>query len=615
MKDEEDYIQRDYIYDIYGRVLSMKYYNSCNTDNILEQYEYVYDKKSNIICNHIKWMYDEHKRDEIRLYKYDNMDRLIKTDIKDNLTYIEKSFAYVYDAVGNRIKETVKTSNIIDETELNKDGEVIVDAQEENVLIEYTYNELNQLTKSVEKNNERVSIKYYEYDNRGNQIKVKDKNNNVITENNYDVDCQLMSTTIMENGKVTVLQENEYNGEGQRISKTTNGIKTLYFYEGSTLLYTTDCEGNKTSQNIIGPEGKIIASIRYNEKQNVYFYSKDIQGSTSVIIDDEGKYVASYVYSDFGETIKTGIIDFYNEICYAGGVYDENIGLYYLSARYYSPGDSVFLSQDTYRGEKLEPSTWNLYGYCGGNPINYVDPSGHGRVIVSGGIYSQEKKNNGGYYYEFIEPALKEIYGHQSQKINWYIADNGWTKSDKNTMRKVAKKSGNMVDIKVRFFKSKSDLILRLNQKTYETDKITNFTVYSHGFPGYLDFGYNYANKNDVKFKLYSSDIGYIKSSSFNKPISSFYSCKTAADDSKKRNFAKTWQKRMGGTTVAYKGSTDYTDINRVFKNRIGNYAFLTLFPKLMITPSINYPTGAGFKVYGKFYTDTIQWNPPNYIL
>lgn len=91
----------------------------------------------------------------------------------------------------------------------------------------------------------------------------------------------------------------------------------------------------------------------------------------------------------------------------------------------------------------------------------------------------------------FIEPALKEIYEHQSQKINWYVADNGWTKGDKNEIRRVAKKSGNMVDLKVRFFKSKSELILRLNQKTYEKQKITNFTVYSHGFVGYLDFGYN----------------------------------------------------------------------------------------------------------------------------
>ena len=74
-----------------------------------------------------------------------------------------------------------------------------------------------------------------------------------------------------------------------------------------------------------------------------------------------------------------------NEICYTGGVYDELTGLYYLNARYYNSDDGNFLSQDTYRSGKL-------YGYCGGNPISYIDPSGHSAVVVSGGAYKKSKK-------------------------------------------------------------------------------------------------------------------------------------------------------------------------------------------------------------------------------
>ena len=37
----------------------------------------------------------------------------------------------------------------------------------------------------------------------------------------------------------------------------------------------------------------------------------------------------------------------------------------------------MFITQDSYRGEQDDYGTWNLYAYCGGNPINYVDPSGH----------------------------------------------------------------------------------------------------------------------------------------------------------------------------------------------------------------------------------------------
>lgn len=40
------------------------------------------------------------------------------------------------------------------------------------------------------------------------------------------------------------------------------------------------------------------------------------------------------------------------------------------------------MSQDTYRGEQMEPGTWNLYTYCANDPVNYTDPSGHKRKKV-----------------------------------------------------------------------------------------------------------------------------------------------------------------------------------------------------------------------------------------
>lgn len=161
-------------------------------------------------------------------------------------------------------------------------------------------------------------------------------------------------------------------------------------------LYTTDEKGNKTSQNIIGNETNAFATIRYDgDNQKEYFYSKDIQGSTTFILDNNGDCKQSYSYTDYGETEKTIENDFYNEFCYTGGVYDEVTGLYYLNARYYDAGEGSFLSQDTYR-------IGNLYGYCNNNPISYIDPSGHSSVVVSGGVYKQSKKDKGGFYYEFI---------------------------------------------------------------------------------------------------------------------------------------------------------------------------------------------------------------------
>ena len=161
-----------------------------------------------------------------------------------------------------------------------------------------------------------------------------------------------------------------------------------YYYQDGVTSYTIDGEGEQTFQNLIGLEGNIIGTQRYDgEKTSYYLYNKDIQGSTTSLIKEDGTADAVYRYTDFGETTIEGDNKAGNEVCYTGGIYDSTTGLYYLNARYYNPEDGRFLTEDTYRGETKEPDTWHLYAYCANNPINYTDPSGHGPVgIIVGGL-------------------------------------------------------------------------------------------------------------------------------------------------------------------------------------------------------------------------------------
>ncbi len=232
-------------------------------------------------------------------------------------------------------------------------------------------------------------LTFFSYDAAGNQILEQ----TMITsppiihtvQNEYDANNQLVKTTEREGGTTgTIINSSEYayNSEGQRVSKTVNGEKTYYYYQGETLLYTTDADGNKTSQNIVGLEGNIIATIRYDNGQHAYFYNKDIRTSVVNIIDESGNGVVSYRYDDFGATSKYGDEDFYNEVCYTSGIYDEVTEQYYFNARYYDSENLTFLTQDSYRGEQDDYGTWNLYAYCAGNPITYVDPSGHFVVAI-----------------------------------------------------------------------------------------------------------------------------------------------------------------------------------------------------------------------------------------
>ena len=180
-----------------------------------------------------------------------------------------------------------------------------------------------------------------------------------------------------------MIQQNRYNGDGQRIQKVEGSKTTNYYYQDGVVSYTTDGDNSQTSQNLIGTDGNILATQRYGSDHTDYLlYHKDIQGSTTSLVKEDESADATYRYTDFGETTINGDNKAENEVCYTGGIYDQSTGLYYLNARYYNPEDGRFVTEDSYRGEVDDPDTGHLYGYCANNPVNYVDPSGHFAIAV-----------------------------------------------------------------------------------------------------------------------------------------------------------------------------------------------------------------------------------------
>lgn len=64
-------------------------------------------------------------------------------------------------------------------------------------------------------------------------------------------------------------------------------------------------------------------------------------------------------------------------------MYDKEIGMYYLIARYYHPEHGVFLSVDPDPGDDDDPITQNAYTYAHNNPVMKIDADGNHPVIVA----------------------------------------------------------------------------------------------------------------------------------------------------------------------------------------------------------------------------------------
>ncbi|MFZ7945027.1 MULTISPECIES: RHS repeat protein [Bacillaceae] len=153
------------------------------------------------------------------------------------------------------------------------------------------------------------------------------------------------------------MEQNFYNGDGQRIRRDVNGLISKYFYDGENVLYTTDINNNKATENVLSPSGTIVASKRFDGAfDNMYFfYHYDKRGSVTSILDLDAKRVKGYGYDEFGETEEVGSKSFLNEVKFTGAVHDTATGLYYMNARHYNPDTGRFISQDTYKGTASDP--------------------------------------------------------------------------------------------------------------------------------------------------------------------------------------------------------------------------------------------------------------------
>ncbi len=343
---------------------------------------------------------------KITYISYDEKNNI--SEIKEGSILTELKVSYVYDDYNRLVRENNAELNLTYTYEYDDNGNILNKKQYAYTTGElgtvqnqynYTYSSdrLNQLTNY---NGTNTGIDY-----EGNITKI----------NGYNAEYSY--------GKLSRVYKNSTLGGRESYSYTydNSGLRTKKYYSfipGQAILqeyittkthtytYILDKlfkeEINTIDQDLVGKTETIeykyindeLVGFTYTDENgniNDYVYERNILNDVEIIYDNStGNIVAKYAYDAYGNcTIKTNVdnIANINPIRYRGYYYDSETQLYWVSSRYYSPELCRWISPDSV--DYLDPSSingLNLYAYCGNDPVNKYDPSGHAFISVLVGL-------------------------------------------------------------------------------------------------------------------------------------------------------------------------------------------------------------------------------------
>ncbi len=366
----------DYNYDALNRLDRVKDNNMAALNGGLTSYSYdnVGNLQSYLYPNGVRTVYD-----------YNSLNRLTTMTV-GTPALILASYAYTLSPAGNRTAVT----------ELN------------NRTVSYTYDDLYRLTSETiandsHGNNGAVS---YSYDPVGNRLSrastigpvpsqssTYDANNRLTSDNYdnngnttsasgnsyaYDFENHLSSFTTPGSASITFV----YDGDGNRVAKTVNGITTNYLVDtnnptGYAQVVEELHAGIVTKQFTYGHD--LISQstcLLPSASCHPVFYGYDGHGSVRLLTDATGAVTDTYDYDAFGNLIsRSGTTS--NDYLYSGEQFDATLGFYYLRARYMNPASGRFWTMDSFEGGSYDPASLHKYVYASNNGANRIDSSGH----------------------------------------------------------------------------------------------------------------------------------------------------------------------------------------------------------------------------------------------
>jgi RHS repeat-associated protein len=319
-----------YAYDVLGRRTSLKINNQ-------RTLSYSYDDNDRLTAIT--------EGNETFGFSYDQLDRRAGMTLPNGI-----STAYSYDAAGRLIG-----------MKYSKGSQILRD-------LSYGYDEINRRTfysgntapapRDTATDTATVNALNQYTTRNGKPIAHDDNANQTINNAVWDARDRLVSLS-----GPSFTASFTYDAMGRRTSKTVNGQKKTYLYDGSDLISETGADYT------FGPG--IDQPLERKSGQNEYYLS-DALGSVIGLADSNGAIKTSYNYSPFGKKQTTGASS-NNPFAFTGRE-DDGTGYYYYRARYYNPDQKRFIAEDPL---EFGGGDTNLQAYVGNNPVNFVDPSGN----------------------------------------------------------------------------------------------------------------------------------------------------------------------------------------------------------------------------------------------
>lgn len=288
----------------------------------------------------------------------DALSRLV--DIDETVDGVSRTLEYTYDDVGRL--QTVTEDSVLVATYAWDDNGNRTSVTTASGTVSATYDAQDRLTSYGDLD--------YAYNENGELESITDTNTSDVTLFEYDSLGNLRSVELPD----TTLIEYVIDGRGRRVGKTVDAAFDHAWLYGDDLNIVAELDdmGAIVSRFVYGssshvPDLMVVGSTTYR-------LVTDQLGSVRLVVDaDDGTIVQRLDYDAFGVVLVDTNPGF-QPFGYAGGLYDPDTGLVRYGARDYDPNTGRWTSKDPIL---FNGGDENLYGYCVGDPVNLVDPTGN----------------------------------------------------------------------------------------------------------------------------------------------------------------------------------------------------------------------------------------------